>query len=359
MQTTNKQTIVSIQLLRAVAALSVVYVHCADDIVCRNFPTAGRFGVDIFFIISGFVIAYVVSTGKDGAGKFFIKRVIRIEPMYLLVTTIMALTAVIFPGMIKNNEISVSGFIKSILFIPGPENNGLPALDQGWSLNYEILFYVVVFLCVLFVRNKRYLTPTYVLILVFIMAGLQFLNTESFILNYYGPSLFLEFIYGIILYRLYTLFETNNCGIIVNRRVKITALTISAIFFYGLMVYCDIGNRYLFMSRGISFGIPALALVGSVLFLEKEIKCNNRAVRFAVELGEASYVMYLIHCLVIVFLAKVVFRETAETKCLLIYEIVKIAITFIVTITFSILVHRFVDMPIQRYLKSVIIKKDT
>jgi exopolysaccharide production protein ExoZ len=359
MQTTNKQTIVSIQLLRAIAALSVVYVHCADGIVCDSFKTTGRFGVDIFFVISGFVIAYVVSRSEGGAGNFLIKRVIRIEPMYLLATIAMVFTAVIFPGMIKNNEVSVSGFIKSVLFIPGPENGGSPVLDQGWTLNYEMLFYVVMFLCVLFVKNKKYLTTACVLILVFIMAILQFGNTDSFILKYYGPSMFLEFIYGIILYHLYTLFEKINSRLPINRWIKMIILISSAILWYGFMIYCDLGNHYLLVSRGIIFGIPAAAVVGSVLFLEKEIDRDNRAVRFGVDVGEASYVMYLIHCLVIVFFAKAVFKEAAGTNCAFIYEIVKIIITVIATITFSMLIHRFIDTPVQRYLKRALIKKNT
>ena len=331
--------------------MSVVYVHCADGIVCDSFKTTGRFGVDIFFVISGFVIAYVVSKGEGNAGNFLIKRLIRIEPMYLLVTIVMVFTAVFFPGMIKNNEVSVSGFIKSILFIPGPENNGLPVLDQGWTLNYEMLFYVIMFLCVLFVKNKRYLTASCVLILVFIMAVLQFGNTDNFILNFYGPSMFLEFIYGIILYHLYMSFEAINRKVSAGRQVKITALICSAIFWYGFMTYCDMSNHYLLISRGIIFGIPAAALVGSVLFLENEIDRNNRAVRFLVELGEASYVMYLTHCLVIVFFAKAVFKDTSGTNCAFMYEIVKIIIIILATTAFSMLIHRFIDTPIQRYLK--------
>ncbi len=179
MHATSRQTIVSIQILRAVAALSVVYTHCADKVVCSEFPTTGRFGVDIFFIISGFVIAYVVSRGEDGAGKFLIKRVIRIEPMYVLLTMVMTLTAVIFPGVMDNNEVSVSGFIKSILFIPGPENNGLPVLDQGWTLNYEMLFYLIMSLCVLFVKNRKRFTAACVLILIFVTAVLQISNTGT------------------------------------------------------------------------------------------------------------------------------------------------------------------------------------
>jgi peptidoglycan/LPS O-acetylase OafA/YrhL len=117
------------------------------------------------------------------------------------------------------------------------------------------------------------------------------------------------------------------------------------------MIYCDTGNHYLLVSRGIIFGIPAAAMAGSVLFLEKEIDRNNSAIRFVVEVGEASYVMYLTHCLVIVFFAKAVFKDTSGTNCAFIYEIVKIIIIILATTAVSILIHRFIDTPIQRYLK--------
>jgi peptidoglycan/LPS O-acetylase OafA/YrhL len=129
-------SIVSIQLLRAIAALSVVYVHCttAGD---YNFFSTGTFGVDIFFIISGFIIAYMVSKTTE---DFLIKRIIRIVPLYFLATVAMALTVMFFPNHIRSTTISVSGFMKSILFIPGPENRGQPILGQGWTLNYEMFF---------------------------------------------------------------------------------------------------------------------------------------------------------------------------------------------------------------------------
>jgi peptidoglycan/LPS O-acetylase OafA/YrhL len=162
-----------------------------------NFPSTGAFGVDIFFIISGFIIAYMVSENTE---NFLVKRIIRIAPLYVLATIAMTMTVAFFPNLIRSTTISLSGFIKSILFIPGPENRGQPILGQGWTLNYEIFFYLVMFLCILMVKNKKYLSIACISVLVFIMAILNLLKPENYILNYYKNGLFPEFIYGMILY---------------------------------------------------------------------------------------------------------------------------------------------------------------
>lgn len=354
MRTWNQQTIVGIQLLRAIAALSVVYLHCAAN--ARHVPVSGSFGVDIFFVISGFVIAYVVSRSGD-TEKFLAKRIIRIEPMYFLATLTMVLAVTYFPGVIKSTELSLSGFVKSILFVPGPENMARPILPQGWSLNYEMFFYVVMYLCILFVKNKKYLTTACVSTIVAVIAVLFFVDTKSFILNYYETSRFLEFIYGIALYHAYTLYEKNQHLIIINRYVKTVTLTTLMVLCYGFLFYCEM-NGIQWLSRGICFGIPSLLLVSAVLFFENEIKRHyNIVLHFFVELGEASYVMYLIHHHVVVFFSRAVFDKVIKTNGALIYEIIKIIITVVLTIAVSLLVHIFIDTPIQRYLKRVVLGK--
>jgi peptidoglycan/LPS O-acetylase OafA/YrhL len=327
-------------------------VHCttAGD---YNFPTTGSFGVDIFFIISGFIIAYMVLQNTE---NFLIKRIIRIEPMYILATIAMALTVMIFPDLIRSTTVSFSGFIKSVLFIPGPENRGQPVLGQGWTLNYEMFFYIVMFLCIIFVKNKKYLTLACGFILVFIVVILNFIHSENFILSYYKNNLFLEFIYGMVLYHLYILSEKSEYKIFINKKVKILILTFFAILGYGFMIFSDLNNFLLSSNRNINYGIPVLILVSAILFLEKEI-IYNKIVKFGVELGEASYVMYLIHYHIVIFLARAVFNRIIGINNIFILEIVKIVIAFIVTIIFSIIIYRFIDMPIQKYLKKIIRKK--
>src|SRR5689334_11959143 len=106
-----KESLNSIQLLRAVAAFGVVYCHYA----LYAFPkfATGAFGVDIFFVISGFIIAFVVSKSTE---NFFIKRIIRVVPLYLVATFITVAAALIFPQWFYNTVISVDAIIKSILF---------------------------------------------------------------------------------------------------------------------------------------------------------------------------------------------------------------------------------------------------
>jgi peptidoglycan/LPS O-acetylase OafA/YrhL len=133
---TKNKTIKSIQLLRAIAALSVVYVHCTTG-GGYKFPSTGSFGVDIFFIISGFIIAYMVERNTE---RFFIKRVFRVAPLYIITTIMMIMIVVIFPNIIRSTTVTLSGFIKSVLFIPGRENGGVPIFGQGWTLNFEMFF---------------------------------------------------------------------------------------------------------------------------------------------------------------------------------------------------------------------------
>jgi peptidoglycan/LPS O-acetylase OafA/YrhL len=195
--------IISIQLLRAIAALSIVYGHCTV-LGDYHFPNAGLFGVDIFFVISGFIIAYSVTKNTD---QFFVRRLARIVPLYVLATLAMTLTVILFPHQIRtatNTTVSVSRFIKSILFIPVTENYGYPILGQGWTLNYEVFFYLIMSLCIMFVKNKKYLPVVCASVLVSVTALAYIGDFDNFFVNYYGKGPLPEFIYGIILYHCYS-----------------------------------------------------------------------------------------------------------------------------------------------------------
>lgn len=261
--------IISIQLLRAIAALSVVYVHCTTK-GDYNFFSTGAFGVDIFFIISGFIIAYMVSKTTE---KFLIKRIIRIVPLYFLATVAMILTVMFFPSFIRSTTISISGFIKSIFFIPGPENRGQPILAQGWTLNYEMFFYIIMFLCIIFIKNKKYFTIACISVLALMTIVLYLINSANFIINYYKNGLFLEFIYGIILYHVYIFINKHaRRDTFVYKTIKIIILLCLAIGSYGFLIFTDFYKFYFSNNRNFYYGIPALLLVMAILFMEKILK---------------------------------------------------------------------------------------
>jgi exopolysaccharide production protein ExoZ len=148
----NKRSIDWIQALRGIAAMMVVVTHA------RHFPEGtpwegfaqrlmfpGAMGVDLFFLVSGFIMAYTTA-GSDGSaryvGRFFIKRFSRIWPVYVVLSLIavMVLDGV---GFFVSDWPVVA---KSFLFLPVNATQ-LPylglAYPLGWTLNFEAYFYLV------------------------------------------------------------------------------------------------------------------------------------------------------------------------------------------------------------------------
>lgn len=132
-----------VQALRAIAALLVVYYHWEGG---GPFLQYGYLGVDLFFVISGFIMA--ASTEKsDGsfryASRFFVRRFTRVWPTYAVLSLIVfAFNIIPAPGD------ALTRLTKSLLFFPmWTEQATLP---QGWSLNFEVAFYSMLALSLLF-----------------------------------------------------------------------------------------------------------------------------------------------------------------------------------------------------------------
>lgn len=141
----------AVQVLRALAAALVVFSHgignwaekgAAKLGAMPEFPHMGEFGVKLFFCISGFIIVHTAQhlpPGTASAGTFLRKRLVRIVPLYWLVTT-----AYVLKMVLTGTGYSGSELLRSYAFIPylNPQRLVQPILGQGWSLNYEMLFYV-------------------------------------------------------------------------------------------------------------------------------------------------------------------------------------------------------------------------
>jgi peptidoglycan/LPS O-acetylase OafA/YrhL len=341
-------SIKSIQILRAIAALGVVYVHCSAPRGGYKFPQTGSFGVDIFFIISGFIIAYMVSKNTD---NFFIKRIIRIAPLYILATSLMALAVLIFSNLIYSTKVSFTGFLQSILFIPyKTEVRGGPILEVGWTLNLEMFFYLIMFLSIFFVKNKKYLTISCASMLIVLIIVLNIVKPDIYRLSFYQNGLFPEFIYGLALYHFYNFYnERFNADKF--KAIKIAVFITTAVMSIAYLVASDIYDLRIFSNRNIYYGIPALTLTVSLLLLEKYIG-NNRIVKFGLKLGDASYAMYLFHPFIILFLSRIIFQKIFGNNDNVILELVKLIFALSLTVFFSMLIYDFVDKPIQNYLRS-------
>ena len=146
-------TILALQILRAVAAVAVVLVHAGIDLsyfghTNVTWTTRGNAGVDLFFVVSGFVMVYIASPqfGKREAPvQFFVRRLIRIVPLYWLLTT----------GYIVAKSYPLAYIAASYLFIPAARPNGVlqPVILQGWTLTYEMFFYLLFAIAILLRRR--------------------------------------------------------------------------------------------------------------------------------------------------------------------------------------------------------------
>jgi peptidoglycan/LPS O-acetylase OafA/YrhL len=154
--------IVSIQLLRFLAAILVAYTHYAGHEAFVGIKFGG-FGVDIFFVISGYVISLIVSRQKNHE-SFLARRFIRIVPLYWIVTLILYIGIVISPSLASENLLkttTLTNLLYSLVFLPNPEYaRFLPVLSLGWTLNLELLFYCIVYLSLL----SRFPRPFYYLV---------------------------------------------------------------------------------------------------------------------------------------------------------------------------------------------------
>ena len=144
----------SIQYLRALAALGVVIFHASP---ADNPFMVGNAGVDIFFVISGFIMWSITEERPTSPAAFIRDRLIRIAPLYWLLTTLLVVGVLVRSKLFPNLKIDLPFVVGSYLFVPmrPPGSTGAdpiwPVLVQGWTLNYEMFFYVLFSAC-LFLR---------------------------------------------------------------------------------------------------------------------------------------------------------------------------------------------------------------
>src|ERR1041384_763192 len=134
--------LLNLHLLRAFAALAVVYFHITSPNGLNLSPNIGSHGVDMFFVISGFIIAAIGARSPD---RFLVRRFIRIVPFYWTATlAIFALSALV-PQYFHSTRPDVVQLVCSLFFVPRQTSYSgmVPTLLLGWSLNYEMYFYVL------------------------------------------------------------------------------------------------------------------------------------------------------------------------------------------------------------------------
>jgi exopolysaccharide production protein ExoZ len=298
----------ALQGLRFVAAFMVLVHHSELELEVRGFaatlpfydPTGIRWvsGVDLFFIVSGFIMYHMSAKRfgvKGSVPEFLERRFVRVAPLYWLFTTAFIAIALLLPAAVKNADISPATVITSYLFIPWPQANGLmmPILLLGWTLNFEVFFYLIFATGMLFPRRLGLLFIFSTLVV--LTAVGPFIPRSLFILEYLSRSIIIEFAFGALLAIVY------HTGF----RFSPVARGLVALLGIGLLV--AFGARGVMLStplRPLWAGLPCLALAAAAL-LGTDAGSESRLGRWMVTGGSASYSIYLTHMFVIRLLSLV------------------------------------------------------
>jgi exopolysaccharide production protein ExoZ len=346
LSTENKFNFFGITTLRAIAATAVLIVHSSALLSFNkevsSFAFLTNIGVDIFFVISGFIITYAhwndFGTGTNGFLTFIKKRLIRIYPMYFLFTITTAFALLLMPQLFFSLKSSLSLLISSLLFIPTQTENGdvTLLLAVAWTLSYEIAFYVIFSVSLFF---KRKIALPVILSCIVIWSLLGTISYDSFILSYFLTTLPLEFAFGMLVC---ILFKSQR-----EQQQQTTTIQASILIFVSLLslyLLCFKSNLNMDEIRGnyrfTYFGIPALFLFISLYNIPTP---NSNFIKNIFEqIGNASYVTYLSHFLTIgcikfvmkkiTFLQSIPLIITVLTSCIL--------CTFV-----GIIIHKLIEAP--------------
>lgn len=265
-----------LQSLRALACTMVVFHHALNfSWPPGQVPVAwqlGAHGVEIFFVLSGFILAWSVAGRQVDAGRFLWRRLLRVAPLYWLASLLVARRDLLDPAV-------QADLLRDLSFVPRFSANYpgqlYPTMVPGWSLNYEVFFYLVLAVALL-IGRRPLLTAS---------LGLMALATVGWLVGPFdaAPAVFytrpyvMLFVFGIAL-----AWAVRHAFVLRHRPTlwMLAALALAAI------AWRPAGPEWL------SLGLPAAMLVWCAVCLSGE---GARPWRPIVLIGEASYAIYLFH----------------------------------------------------------------
>ena len=289
-----KVELVSIQYLRALAATLVVFHHALDQLLAARalIPSQiGLIGVDLFFVISGFVMTYTAAVHRYAPGAFLARRAIRIVPLYWATTSLVALLLIFAPSFTSNSTFTLGSYLQSLFFIPhvNPSTNAiLPMLKLGWTLNFEAFFYVCFALVIGFGPILRTTLLTLAFAILFVAVAL--LQPEAAPLRFWADTIIFEFIFGCVV----------AIAFLKGGLDKMHAAVWLGLLLFGaaaIVIFSMEAQPAFF--RFLMFGVPSALIVAACVALENRAATpwKNKALHF---LGDASYSIYLTHAYVVV-----------------------------------------------------------
>ena len=309
-ETPSREKLLSVQALRGIAALLVVIFHI-DAMFREGAPRSREFGdfwargfagVDMFFVISGFIMVYVtqnIAPSLKSAGRFLYSRITRIYPLWWVFAGLMMLyfyTAVgapAAPNKAQGGEI-LPYIAKSLLLLPQAHD---PVLGVGWTLIHEMLFYIL-FAAGLMLPRK--FLPFWLGLWVWIIIAYsnlgpsQPLHAKNLLQLFMSP-INVEFVMGAAVALLLIRYKDR---ILTSKTIGLILLLAGAgLFIAGLLFHVPGKHGTFNWIRALAYGLPSAMMVLGAVCLER--RGDLQVPNFLQHIGNWSYSLYLSHFLVI------------------------------------------------------------
>jgi exopolysaccharide production protein ExoZ len=293
----------SLQMLRMVAVMLVAWMHAGQPLAVSGYrlPDLGMFGVDIFFVISGFILSLIVLRGNQSgigpASEFMRRRIVRIFPIYW--------TLAAYPFLHHAWHREEVSYLPALFLLPGLRYPDLPVLvNFSWTLIFEMFFYLSFAGVLLFFARREAIRTIIVVLCAMVELGML-INIQHPILIIALNPILLEFVAGAMIALIYSRSPRRPIA-----GAAVLGIGFALAFFFkateGLTFeYAVLTNQQVLL-RSATWGLSAaLIVLGGVLWCPS---MDSAAGQLAVLLGNASYSTYLLSGFLFQFLAHEFFR---------------------------------------------------
>lgn len=330
----------SIRHLRALAVIIVIISHLESPF------NLGAIGVDIFFVMSGFLMMMVIQHNPNPV-DFAIGRVSRLVPNYWFFTILVFGLILVKPDWFINTKADFEFLIKSLLLVPFFKNPGSihPIYTIGWTLLLEAFFYYFIFLGLIFdkiTHNMRVLVISLAMVATYIVC--RNLPRDYALVELLRSTVFLEVLLGMAAYQAYI---AKKVTFTLTQQKYLMALAV--LMLAGMGIINDETEM-----RILSYGIPATIVMMLFIYSEdlwRKLASPIKTVMF--EIGDAGYSTYLVNLLFIFFMKKVI---AVHIPFLLPSTLFGGLFAIIGCLVAGSLVHHYFDMPAYKGLRKWLIK---
>jgi exopolysaccharide production protein ExoZ len=336
--------LVGLQWGRAIAAITVVITHAIIHPYKGSFEAAhlfGKFGVTLFFVISGYIMVRTTGTESFAPLDFIKKRLLRVAPLYYFATAVAVIGVLIVPWAFKDTVFDVRHIVMSVLFIPTPEPGGAsidPFLRLGWTLNFEMFFYAVFALLFAFNAMTRAVMLTVIFVTLMALGQLQIFPMTSQPMEFYTRIDTLGFVTGVWLAVLSMRYEWE-----MKTGQGIAWLAVSAVSLVGLIIVYPLAaptnpwiHAWVVATCTVIIGV--LAMAGDAW--------EPRVPNWAAYLGDASYSMYLFHMFAIGAVTVLVIKKSPAA-----WGPPLVIVSAVAGMLAGVFVYRFIEKPLNRMVK--------